>query len=167
MSARHETEGVLNERRQRGPGDLRPRPERLIVLYIRVHPRPFLISVLGAMLFASASIALTTVLGRVTNHVLAPAFERRRSSREIWLLPSLALWRRILRRSGSACAATSAACRSSASCETIRTQDRRPLPASSPLAYHREQPTGELLAHMEADVKAAVEVFCPCRSRPA
>ena len=29
------------------------------------------------------------------------------------------------------------------------------------LAYHRETPTGELLAHMEADVKAAVDVFWP------
>jgi ABC-type multidrug transport system fused ATPase/permease subunit len=29
------------------------------------------------------------------------------------------------------------------------------------LAYHRGTPTGELLAHMEADVKAAVDVFWP------
>ena len=29
------------------------------------------------------------------------------------------------------------------------------------LRYHRETPTGELLAHMEADVKAAVDVFWP------
>ena len=29
------------------------------------------------------------------------------------------------------------------------------------LQYHRETPTGELLAHMEADVKAAVDVFWP------
>ena len=29
------------------------------------------------------------------------------------------------------------------------------------LAYHRETPTGELLAHMEADVKATVDVFWP------
>ena len=29
------------------------------------------------------------------------------------------------------------------------------------LAYHRGTPTGELLAHMEADVKAAVDVYWP------
>src|SRR4029453_2851308 len=29
------------------------------------------------------------------------------------------------------------------------------------LAYHRQTPTGELLAHMEADVEASIEVLYP------
>ena len=35
------------------------------------------------------------------------------------------------------------------------------------LAFHRETPTGELLAHMEADVEAAVDVLHRSRSRRA
>ncbi len=70
---------------QEAPPGLFGRGLRLIVLYIRMHPRPFLISVAGAVLFAFGSIALTTALGRATDDVLRPAFEGGVSSREIWL----------------------------------------------------------------------------------
>ena len=43
---------------------------------------------------------------------------------------------------------------------TLRTRVAERYRALS-LQYHRETPTGELLAHMEADVKAAVDVFWP------
>jgi ATP-binding cassette, subfamily B, bacterial len=35
-----------------------------------------------------------------------------------------------------------------------------------PLAYHLEHPTGELLAHADADVEAATESCTRCRSPP-
>ena len=48
------------------PEGLFGRGLRLIWSYIRMHPGPFLVSVAGAVLFAFASIGLTTALGRAT-----------------------------------------------------------------------------------------------------
>lgn len=48
---------------------------RLIASYVRMHPRPFAIAVVGAFLFAVGSVAVTIALGRVTDRVLRPAFQ--------------------------------------------------------------------------------------------
>ena len=133
---------------------------RLVGSYVRIHPRPFLISVAGSLLFAVASIGLTIVLGRVTDKVLAPAFNGGVATSTIWLgvlailvagaLRSLGI---MIRRyySGVAGARVMATLRR-------RVADRyRELS----LQFHKETPTGELLAHMEADVEAAVDVLHP------
>ncbi|HYX80482.1 MAG TPA: hypothetical protein VE976_07730, partial [Actinomycetota bacterium] len=46
---------------------------RLVGSYVRTHPRPFLISLTGAFLFAVASVAATIALGRVTDRIIRPA----------------------------------------------------------------------------------------------
>ncbi len=133
---------------------------RLVASYIRAHPGPFVVSVTGAFLFALGSVAVTVALGRVTDRVIRPAFHGGVPWRTIWLgcaaVVGLACLRAVgimLRRyySGVAGAAVSATLRE-------RVSDRYRELA---LSYHREQPTGELLAHMEADVEAAVDVYYP------
>jgi ATP-binding cassette, subfamily B, bacterial len=133
---------------------------RIIGSYIRIHPGPFLLSVLGAALYAGASIAGTAVLGAVTDRILIPAYHDGVSAKTAWIgaaaIMGVALVRAaglMLRRyfSGMAAARTMATLRT-------RVADRyRELS----LAFHREKPTGELLAHMEADVEAAVDVLQP------
>jgi ATP-binding cassette, subfamily B, bacterial len=133
---------------------------RLVVAYVRMHPKPFFISVAGSLLFAVSSVALTSALGRATDQVLAPSFVAPVPASAIWLavlaLMSFGVGRALgimLRRyySGVAGEQVMATLRN-------RVADRyRDLQ----LQYHRETPTGELLAHMEADVKAAVDVFWP------
>jgi ATP-binding cassette, subfamily B, bacterial len=133
---------------------------RLVVAYVRMHPKPFFISVAGSLLFAVSSVALTSALGRATDQVLAPSFVAPVPASSIWLavlaLMSFGVGRALgimLRRyySGVAGEQVMATLRN-------RVADRyRDLQ----LQYHRETPTGELLAHMEADVKAAVDVFWP------
>jgi ABC-type multidrug transport system fused ATPase/permease subunit len=142
------------------PEELFRRGLRLIESYIRMHPGPFMVSVAGAVLFAFASIGLTTALGRATDEVIQPAFEGGVDPRKIWLaviaLMAFGCLRALgimLRRFFSGVAGE----RVMASLRT-RIADRYRQLA---LAYHRETPTGELLAHMEADVKAAVDVFWP------
>ena len=136
------------------------RGTRLIVAYVRAHPRPFLYSVGGAFLFAVASIALTDVLGAVTNRILTPAFKGGVNAGTIWwgvlaimIAGSLRALGIMIRRyySGVSGSAVSA---------TLRTQISDQYRELS-LHFHREQPTGELLAHMEADVEAAVDVLYP------
>jgi ATP-binding cassette subfamily B protein len=142
------------------PEGLFGRGLRLIVSYVRMHPAPFLISVAGAVLFAFASIALTTALGRATDLVLRPAFEGGVSSRRIWLAVAALMIFGCLRALGIMLRRFFSGVAGERVMATLRTRiaDRYRRLA---LAYHRETPTGELLAHVEADVKAAVDVFWP------
>jgi ATP-binding cassette, subfamily B, bacterial len=133
---------------------------RLVMAYVRMHPKPFLISVAGSLVFAVSSVALTAALGRATDQVLEPSFSGPVPASSIWLavlaLMTFGVGRALgimFRRyySGVAGERVMATLRN-------RVADRyRDLQ----LQYHRETPTGELLAHMEADVKAAVDVFWP------
>jgi ATP-binding cassette subfamily B protein len=142
------------------PGDLFGRGLRLIVSYVRMHPGPFSVSVAGAVLFAFASIALTTALGRVTDEVLRPAFQGTVPPRDIWLAVGALMAFGCLRALGIMLRRFFSGVSGERVMATLRTRiaDRYRRLA---LAYHRETPTGELLAHMEADVKAAVDVFWP------
>jgi ABC-type multidrug transport system fused ATPase/permease subunit len=132
----------------------------LIVSYVRGHPRPFAISVAGAFVFAAATVAATVALGRATDRVLRPAFGEGVEASAVWLAAGAVLALATLRAigigvrryySGVLGASVAASLRD-------RVSDRyRDLS----LAYHRQTPTGELLAHMEADVEAAIEVLYP------
>src|SRR5437764_11903655 len=53
------------------------RGARVVASYVAMHPAPFAIAVSGATLYAAMTVASTIVLGRVTDHVLVPAFHRR------------------------------------------------------------------------------------------
>jgi ABC-type multidrug transport system fused ATPase/permease subunit len=142
------------------PEGLFGRGFRLIASYVRMHPRPFLISVVGAIVFAFASIALTTALGRATDEVLRPAFQGGVSPRRIWLAVAALMAFGCLRALGIMSRRFYSGVAGERVMATLRTRiaDRYRELA---LAFHRETPTGELLAHMEADVKAAVDVFWP------
>ncbi|MET1011644.1 MAG: ABC transporter ATP-binding protein [Actinomycetota bacterium] len=142
------------------PGELFGRGLRLIWSYIRMHPGPFSVSVAGAVLFAFASIGLTTALGRATDEVLQPAFEGGVEPRKIWLAVAALMTFGCLRALGIMLRRFFSGVSGERVMATLRTRiaDRYRQLA---LAFHRETPTGELLAHMEADVKAAVDVFWP------
>jgi ATP-binding cassette subfamily B protein len=132
----------------------------LVITYVRLHPWPFLISVAGALLFAVASIALTTTLGEATDRVLQPAFERDVPARDVWLWIGGLMLFGCLRALGIMLRRYFSGVAGERVMATLRTRvaDRY---REMQLQYHRETPTGELLAHMEADVKAAVDVFWP------
>ena len=150
----------LQQRESTRASGLFSRGVHIIWSYIRTHPRPFAISVVGAFAFAIASVAVSVALGRVTDRVLRPAFGSGVSAATMWIgvaaimgLATLRALSIVVRRyySGVAGAAVAATLRS-------RVSDRyRELSFD----YHRTTPTGELLSHMEADVEAAVDVYYP------
>lgn len=148
---------TLPESRDRG---LFARGLRLIASYVRAHPKPFVISVMGAAVFAAGSIAVTAALGRVTDEVLRPAFSTGVSTSTIWLGAAAIVGLAMIRALGIGVRRYFSGVLGSAVAATLRRRvsDRyRDLS----LAYHRAKPTGELLAHMEADVEAAVDVLYP------
>lgn len=148
---------TLPEARDRG---LFARGLRLIASYVRAHPKPFVISVMGAAVFAAGSIAVTAALGRVTDEVLRPAFSTGVSTSTIWLGAAAIVGLAMIRALGIGVRRYFSGVLGSAVAATLRRRvsDRyRDLS----LTYHRAKPTGELLAHMEADVEAAVDVLYP------
>src|SRR3954465_9911692 len=57
-----------------GQSSLLRRGFRVLARFVRLNPLPFSIAIVGAVVYAGASVLGTLVLGRVTDKVLTPAF---------------------------------------------------------------------------------------------
>lgn len=134
---------------------------KVIGSYIRMHPLPFTIAVAGAGTFAAATVASAVVLGKVTDRIIVPAFEEGGVPRSTLLWGVAAVLGVALLRAAAIvirryfAGLTAARVQRSLRTEVIDTYRRLPL------AYHRSQSAGELLAHAEADVEAATEILHP------
>jgi ATP-binding cassette, subfamily B, bacterial len=133
---------------------------RLIGTYIRMHPGPFYVSVVGAFFYAVGSIGSTWVLGRVTNTVLVPAFNGGVTPHHIWEGAAAIIGVAAVRGSGIGLRRYFSGMTGERVSQSIRMQVAERY-KELPAAYHRTKPAGELLAHMEADVEAAVDVLYP------
>jgi ATP-binding cassette, subfamily B, bacterial len=133
---------------------------RLVGSYVRMHPKPFAASVAGSVLFAVASLWLTQALAKATDEVLQPAFEGGVEASKIWLAVGALMLGGIGRALGIMVRRYYSGVAGERVMATLRTRVAERYRELS-LRFHRETPTGELLAHMEADVKAAVDVFWP------
>ena len=132
----------------------------LITSHVRLHPRPFALSVIGAFVFAVGTVGVTVALGRATDEVLRPAFRGGVASSTMWSWVAAVLALSFLRAAGIGVRRYYSGVLGAAVAATLRDRvsDRyRDLS----LSYHRRTPTGELLAHMEADVEASIEVLYP------
>jgi len=133
---------------------------RIIGSYIAQHPLPFGIAVGGAAVYAAATVGGTIVLGRVVDEVVVPGLDGGVSAGTI-ALGALAIVAVGLVRAGGIVTrryfAGMTGARMQASLRTRVIQRYGELP----LAYHRAHPTGELLAHAQADIDAATDVIHP------
>lgn len=134
---------------------------RIVWRYARRQPMVFTLSVVGAACYSAAVVATTLVLGRVTNELILPAFTEQGVTDDAALGGLLALVGMGVLRASSIVLR-----RYSAGILTMRTSaDLRRRVTDTlidvPLDYHRAKPTGELLAHADADVQAATEVLNP------
>lgn len=133
---------------------------RVISRYVREEPRRFALAVTGASLYAAAAVGATVVLGRVTEHVILPAFAEGvtqgtvvAGSLAIFAVGVLKAVSIVLRRYNGGLTAF-----------RVQAHWRRRISDAYldvPLDFHRSRPTGELLAHTDSDVLAATEVMSP------
>ena len=133
---------------------------RIVASYVRTHPMPFAVSVVGSTAYSITTVMSAVVLGRVTDEVVYPAFGEGVSERTLWW-GAAALVGVVFLRAGSIIVR-----RYFAGMTTYRMQAtlRRRIVdryLELPLSFHRSRPTGELLAHAEADVQAATDVMNP------
>ncbi|MEM8906056.1 MAG: ABC transporter ATP-binding protein [Actinomycetota bacterium] len=137
------------------------RGARLLWRSVRTHPVPFSLSLGGTLLFAATAVLGTVVLGDVTDRVLVPAFEDDELDggtlvAAVAILVGMSVGRTVgvmLRRYFAGM--TNARMQ-----RTLRDQLAERF-VRMPLAEHREQPTGRLLAHADSDVERATEVLNP------
>jgi ATP-binding cassette, subfamily B, bacterial len=156
MQAQLEAEDAASQDRR----SLFSRGSRLIWSYVKIHPKPFAASVAGAFLFAIASIVLTVVIARTVDKVLRPAFNGGVASSQVWLAVLAIMVAGGLRALGIMIRRYYSGVTGARVMATLRTRVADRYRELS-VRFHKEKPTGELLAHMEADVEAAVDVLHP------
>ena len=134
---------------------------RLIREQVSMHPGPFAVSVLGAVLYAGATVVSAEVLGYVTDAIIYPSYGTGDAT------PDPVLW-------GAAAVVAVVALRSAGvvarryfagmTAERVQATFRRTLTdryLRLPLSWHQQTPTGQLLAHADNDTEKMAEVLHP------
>ncbi|GAA2579969.1 ABC transporter ATP-binding protein [Actinomadura fulvescens] len=134
---------------------------RVLGVAIRAEPRVFAISVLGSALYAAMTVATATVLGRVTEDVVLPAFKTGDTTVGALAGASAAIVGVAVFK-----ALGVAARRFYAGLMQYRMQARYRRAVTRqylrlPLAWHHRHPTGQLLSNANADVEAAWAPLAP------
>ncbi|MFC7566252.1 ABC transporter ATP-binding protein [Actinomadura namibiensis] len=149
------------------PGSSRVNPrvlrEGLGVLWVAVRAEPwvFALSVAASVLYAAMTVGTATVLGRVTEHVVLPAFREGRTTAGALALAAAAIV------AVSALKALGVAGRRFyAGLMQYRMQARYRRAVTRqylrlPLAWHHRHPTGQLLSNANADVEASWAPIAP------
>ena len=133
---------------------------RIIGSYVRAHPLPFVVAVSGATLYAAMTVASTIVLGRVTDGVLVPAFGGGVGTKTVIAGAVAVVGVAVLRAIGIVARRYFAGMTQNRNERSLRLRVIEKY-ARLPLAYHQSRPTGELLAHTQADVEAATASIGP------
>ncbi|MGK5551096.1 ABC transporter ATP-binding protein [Actinomadura kijaniata] len=149
------------------PGSPRVDPrilrEGLGVLWVAVRAEPwvFALSVTASMLYAAMTVGTATVLGRITEHVVLPAFREGRTT-----AGALALAAAAIVAVAALKALGVAGRRFYAGLMQYRMQARYRRAVTRqylrlPLAWHHRHPTGQLLSNANADVEASWAPIAP------
>ncbi|GAA3727382.1 ABC-type multidrug transport system fused ATPase/permease subunit [Spinactinospora alkalitolerans] len=134
---------------------------RVLWVAMRTEPWVFAVAVLGAALHAGVTVASASVLGRITEDVILPAFaEGRTTTAALSTAAALLLGVGVLKGLGLA------ARRLFAGLMQFRMQAhyRRKVARKYlrlPLSWHHRHPTGQLLSNANADVEAAWQPLAP------
>ncbi|KAB2342804.1 ABC transporter ATP-binding protein [Actinomadura rudentiformis] len=134
---------------------------RVLGVAIRAEPKVFTVSVLGSALYAAMTVATATVLGRVTEEVVLPAFRTGDTTAGALAGAAVAIVGVALFK-----ALGVAARRFYAGLMQYRMQARYRRAVTRqylrlPLAWHHRHPTGQLLSNANADVEAAWAPLAP------
>src|SRR4051812_40508856 len=128
---------------------------------VRLHPRVFATAVFGASIYATATVASAFVLGRVTDTVIIPRFERGEVATSSVVGAVVAIISVGLIKAAGIIPRRIFATMANANIgATIRTQVVE-VYQEVPYSFHQSNSTGELLSHAGTDVEAATNVINP------
>jgi ATP-binding cassette subfamily B protein len=142
-------------------GRLLRRGLRVIGAQVALHPRPFVIAVAGAMVYALATVGQSLVLGQVVDRVVTPRFESGRFQAGAVAVAACAIVAvGLVKTAGVICRRTAATIAYANIQATLRerlTEQYHRLP----LTWHHRNPAGELLSRTEGDLDALSHIMSP------
>ena len=145
---------------ERTPDSINRRGARLIWRFMTSHPLPTVVSICGAVCYAAAAVGSTVAVGRVTDRLITPAFNGGVSSSTVIGGVLLIVIVGLLKGSSVVVRRYFAAMLEARMQVTLRrgVVDKY---LTVPLSFHNAHPTGELLAHADADVTGTTMVIKP------
>src|SRR5687768_17265146 len=128
---------------------------------VALRPRTFVLALIGAWIFAAATVSSSYVLGRVVDDVVVPRFEDGQVPFGTVVGACVALIGVAIVKAGGIVMRRGMAVVTQHGVDAdLRTQVVRHY-GRLPLEYHRSQPTGELLSHASSDAEAATYALAP------
>jgi ATP-binding cassette subfamily B protein len=142
-------------------GRLLLRGLRVIARQVALHPRPFVIAVGGATVYALATVAQSWVLGQVVDRVVTPRFETGQLRAGAAVAAACAIVAvGLLKTAGIICRRIAATIVHAGVQATLRERLAERY-HRLPLTWHHRNPAGELLSRTEGDLDAACDVLSP------
>ena len=134
---------------------------RLVRNLVRIHPRPFVIGVAGAAVFAACTVASSIVLEWVIDHVIDPRLRRGHvEASTVFAGIGLVIGVGLVRAAGVVVRRTWAGIARWRIAEKLTGEVVDRL-VEQPIGWHQRRPSGDLAARAGVDVDAAVEVLSP------
>jgi ATP-binding cassette subfamily B protein len=128
---------------------------------VAMQPRPFFVGVAGAMVYATATVGSSWVLGRVVDRVIEPRFRAGHVGTATVVAGAAAIIAvGVAKAAGIVCRRVGATIAKYGAEAGLRRQVVGQYQAL-PVAWHQAHPTGELLAHASSDAEASTEVMAP------
>jgi ABC-type multidrug transport system fused ATPase/permease subunit len=128
---------------------------------IRLQPKSFAVGLVGAALYAGMTVAEAVVLGRVTDEVIVPAFERGFTATGVLVVAvSAILGVALLKATGVVLRRTGAYFMQYGLQAHFRRKVTEQYQRLS-MEWHRKHPTGELLSNANSDVEGTFWIIAP------
>ena len=142
-------------------GRLLRRGLRVIGRQVALHPRPFVIAVAGAMVYALATVGQSWVLGQVVDRVVTPRFETGRFEAGAAIAAACVIVAVGLVKTVGIICRRIAATMVHANVQATLRERLAERYHRLPLTWHHDHPAGELLSRAEGDLDAASEILSP------
>jgi ATP-binding cassette, subfamily B, bacterial len=142
-------------------GRLLRRGLRVIGRQVALHPRPFVVAVLGAMVYALGTVGQSWVLGQVVDRAVTPRFESGQFRAGVAVAAAAAIVAVGLVKTVGIIARRIAATMVHANVQATLREGISERYHRLPLTWHHQHPAGELLSRAEGDLEAASEILSP------
>ena len=142
-------------------GRLLRRGLRVIRRQVALHPRPFVIAVAGAAVYALGTVAQSWVLGQVVDRAVTPRFQSGQLEAGTAIAAACAIVAVGLVKTAGIITRRIAATIVHANVQATLREGLTERYHRLPLTWHHRHPAGELLSRAEGDLDAASEILSP------
>jgi ATP-binding cassette subfamily B protein len=145
-----------------GAGDRSPTRQgvALIARFVRMHPVPFALSLLGGVAWALLVVGATYVLGRITDDVIEPAFSGGVEASTVWWAVGALILVAVLRGMSVVVRRWYGSVTETRMQASLRRSVGERL-LTMPMSSYRKYPTGQLLANADVDITTGTQLLMP------